>query len=248
MSRVLVVGSYPPVPGAGSAATVAAVRRALADGDQVEVVSPRPSAAHRTARIKGGLAGWVIAREGRRARASALVLCVEPGMPIPSPKNPRRRRHQAFLLACGFRAFERVTLVIAGDTTDATAIGVLCRFAHEVVVADQGSRLAVVQDLGLPDGVVRVDGRFWEGRSPTPSPYGTVGEDVPPQVAIRRQAAQLRRAGEPTPNVTPYGPPDWAWYEQPRRVVGLVGRRLLGRHADPVRAALQRAYRKVRPV
>lgn len=49
MSRVVVAGPYPTMPGPESAATFALVRRLVAAGDDVTVVSPLPSAAHHTA-------------------------------------------------------------------------------------------------------------------------------------------------------------------------------------------------------
>ncbi len=44
--RVVVYGEYPPFPTPGAAATLASVRSLLAAGREIEVVSPRPSAAH----------------------------------------------------------------------------------------------------------------------------------------------------------------------------------------------------------
>jgi hypothetical protein len=63
-TRVVVYGEYPPFPTPGAVATLATVRTLLAEGRDIEVVSPRPSAAHHHAEIgnpKGGarLAGLV---------------------------------------------------------------------------------------------------------------------------------------------------------------------------------------------
>jgi len=46
MSRVVVAGPYPTMPGPESAATFSLVRRLVAAGDDVTVISPVPSAAH----------------------------------------------------------------------------------------------------------------------------------------------------------------------------------------------------------
>lgn len=46
MSRVVVAGPYPTMPGPEAAATFALVRRLVAAGDDVTVISPQPSAAH----------------------------------------------------------------------------------------------------------------------------------------------------------------------------------------------------------
>ena len=51
MSRVVVAGPYPTMPGPESAATFALVRSLVAAGDDVTVVSPQPSAAHHHAAL-----------------------------------------------------------------------------------------------------------------------------------------------------------------------------------------------------
>lgn len=49
---VVVFGPYPPAPGADSAATLGEVRRLLATGADVRVISPVPSAAHDSADLR----------------------------------------------------------------------------------------------------------------------------------------------------------------------------------------------------
>ena len=88
--RVVVAGSYPPVPGPAAASTLAAVERSWAEGHEVEVVSPRPSAAHRHAALSGYWAAWALVKLSRRA--DALVLCVEPGMPFGPATSARTAR------------------------------------------------------------------------------------------------------------------------------------------------------------
>jgi hypothetical protein len=93
--RCVVYGDYPPFPGAAAAETLSTVRTLLADGRDVEVVSPRPSAAHHHAdiirpagaaafarRIAGGpdvvacFDSTMLAAGGRRAVAARAVLAV----------------------------------------------------------------------------------------------------------------------------------------------------------------------------
>ena len=50
-SRVVVYGEYPPFPTPGAAATLETVRSLLADGRDITVVSPTPSAAHHHADV-----------------------------------------------------------------------------------------------------------------------------------------------------------------------------------------------------
>jgi hypothetical protein len=93
--RCVVYGDYPPFPGAAAAETLSTVRALLADGRDVEVVSPRPSAAHHHAdiirpagvaafarHIAGGpdvvacLDSTMLAAGGRRAHAARALLAV----------------------------------------------------------------------------------------------------------------------------------------------------------------------------
>lgn len=99
--KVLVVGSYPPVPGAAAEATFQAVKRLWAQGHEVEVASPRPSAAHYRAWPFLDLAKLV-----HLSGAERVVLCVEPGWPLPRnlPKLP------ALL-----RASRDMDLIVVGD-------------------------------------------------------------------------------------------------------------------------------------
>ncbi|MGH9104253.1 MAG: hypothetical protein ACRDZX_00130, partial [Acidimicrobiales bacterium] len=111
----LVVGSYPPVPGAPAAATVAAVRRAWSAGREVVVASPRPSAApHVLTRV-----GWPLAREvaalARRYGCRELVICAQPGWPLVPPRRPRLT---AWALALAMARFEHAELVVTGAPSD----------------------------------------------------------------------------------------------------------------------------------
>jgi hypothetical protein len=82
----LVVGSFPPAPGPAAAATVAAVRRAWADGQEVVVVSPRPSAALLVMPVAGVGVGPALSKWRRPSGATGsgagcddVVVCMEPG-------------------------------------------------------------------------------------------------------------------------------------------------------------------------
>jgi hypothetical protein len=46
--------------------------------------------------------------------------------------------------------------------------------------------------------------------------------------------------------VTALGPPDWTLREQPRRLVSMIARRLLGSRTDSVRAQVVRLLRAAR--
>jgi hypothetical protein len=103
--KVLVAGSYPPVPGAATAATLAAVHAAWAAGDDVTVISPRPSAADGYAHLAGWRAVAALARLSRGHHR--LVLVAEPGVPF----GPDAGVASAAALARTVRRrFDRLTL------------------------------------------------------------------------------------------------------------------------------------------
>jgi hypothetical protein len=75
--RVVVYGEYPPFPTPGAAATLATVRSLLADGREIEVVSPTPSAAHHHADV-GNPRG--AAKLARLVGGAELVARLDPGI------------------------------------------------------------------------------------------------------------------------------------------------------------------------
>ena len=123
----LVVGSYPPAGGPAAAATVAAVRRAWADGREVVVVSPRPGAAPLVMPVAGAAVGRAISRlrpgPGSSARRwAAITLCLEPGWPFgrgrrPDPGPPLRPadlKRTARALAAALSRFDQAELAVTG--------------------------------------------------------------------------------------------------------------------------------------
>jgi hypothetical protein len=159
VTLVLVVGSYPPIPVPGVAATLDAVRSVWEHGDEVHVVSPRPSAAHYASPIVGWLAGRRLRRLRQVTGATELVFCVEPGVPFdPLPEvRPRgerqgwgpaawlrsgpvghaRARLAARLLARSMRGFQHTTLVLTADAAGPPAAIATLRRAADTVVEDR---------------------------------------------------------------------------------------------------------------
>ena len=89
--RVLVVGSYPPPAHGEAHRTVATVHRLGAQGDDVEVLSRRGSAAQLRGPIAGPVGALLAWWRGRRY--DAVVVQVESGAPLrrlPRPPGPRR--------------------------------------------------------------------------------------------------------------------------------------------------------------
>ncbi len=114
--RTLVVGSYPPIPGAPAAATVAAVRRAWDAGTEVVVASPRPSAAPFVVPLAGPAFGRELAKLRVAHSCDELVLCLEPGWPFARSSrvwsSPARTARS---LAHALSGFERAEIVVTGD-------------------------------------------------------------------------------------------------------------------------------------
>lgn len=139
MTVVLVAGSYPPIPRPAAAATVESVRRAWAEGYDVIVLSPRPSAAHFAAPITGPLAGRRLDNVRRHSGATRLVLCVEAGLPFEDPAPAWRTALTARSMTRTMGRFDHVTLVIADPTLAAARSTALLRAAAHDVVDDPRS-------------------------------------------------------------------------------------------------------------
>jgi hypothetical protein len=146
-ARTLIVGSYPPVRTPGTAATLAAVRRAMAAGADPIVASPRSSAAHYSVAVSGVWAGRRLDNLRRVTGARRLVLCAERDLPLAtsSAVPALLRLVQGRTLSevrRASRGFDHVTLVL-GDELDVPArfVAGLRAIADEVVdplVAGEG--------------------------------------------------------------------------------------------------------------
>jgi hypothetical protein len=220
VNKLLVVGSYPPVPGAAAAATVAAVCRGWDEGREVEVVSPRPSAAHRTARLRGIRAARELAQLRQHAEAHEVVLSMERGMTFTPGGNSVRHRVEASALARALAGYSRVTVLMTSDIdVSGEALAILWPRVDRVVTVSREERDRLTSRLRVPARLISVD-------------------------PDSRFAPALR--WEPEDAVTPYGPPDWERSEQPRRIASLTARKVLGRHTDAVRARLVHLARTAR--
>ena len=104
MRRVVVYGEYPPVAGPAADATLAAVRDRLAEGAEVEVVSPRPSAAHHHADLS---TAWGAALLARLAAGAELELTLDPA--VLADRGGRGTPAQA-LLALAVNGARRATV------------------------------------------------------------------------------------------------------------------------------------------
>jgi hypothetical protein len=142
----VIVGSYPPMPGRATAATLAAVRREWDAGWTVRVVSFRPGAADISVAVAGPLAGWRVEQVRRHYGGPPhLALVLQQGAPFYSRGYPEQLATTLGLLAA-FRRFERVTLVVGEDPgVLGPCFRALTRAVSEVVVAGEVPNLSPTQ-------------------------------------------------------------------------------------------------------
>ena len=202
--RVLVVGTVPP-PGGPAAARLGSAAAALAArGDAVEVLSPdERSAAHRHARLDGVRLAVQVARRARRF--DALVLAIEPGLPL-GPDDDRLTRAlslAALGLAC--RGFRHVTVRFAspipvpGGVGGRASEGLWAR-ADELVVESDDDRDQLLAVPGCRPERVRVEVPERAGSGAAPSDWSSLpaGEGsgelrARVQALVRVRAAQAAR-------------------------------------------------------
>lgn len=155
---VVVVGSYPPVPGPGTAATLAAVRRAWDESLDVRVVSFRTGAADLVVPVAGPMAGWRLEQVRRHYGGPArMVLVVQAGVPFIDPRYTRQVA-TAVGLAIALRRFERSTLVV-GEDPDLLPVcfGAIAGAVDEVVVGTERAAAALAARYGLRPEAVTVE-------------------------------------------------------------------------------------------
>lgn len=158
MSKVLVAGSYPPVPGRAASASFAEVGRHVARSDDVTVLSPRPSAAHRHGPMTGIGAAATLWLHRRFTGANCLVLCLEMGVPIHVGAGRLRTRLETMALSLSLRRFDRVTLLLGADVREMSAVlFALWRRPYEVVVASEEEREFARTALGISETHLRVE-------------------------------------------------------------------------------------------
>ena len=243
----LVAGSYPPVPGAPAAATVAAVRRAWAQGREVVVVSPRVSAAPEVAPLAGLAAAGALARLRREHGCAEVVVCMEPGLPFPpllsldgAGRAPARLRRLLRHLAAGWAtrrlagvlaSFESAEVVVTGDLAFPGRLLALLWPAVNLVTAGSEETARALRATGAP--FVRVA-----------DPFAGAGLAQPSAGVPAMAARPASPAGSAL--VTPHGPTELLLRQRARRLAGAVARRILGRRAPAVRSSLQRLARLAR--
>jgi hypothetical protein len=184
---VVVFGPYPPAPGAASAATLDDVRRLLADGADVLVISPVPSAAHDSADLRRPDGALRFAQAA--AGADRLVLRLE-GELLTS--NARRGELPARLaVAAALRSSRSSTVHLPAGVSPNGEWSQVLAAADKVVVEDAAAAEAVeaVEAAQRPAG----PGSTWE--LPSGATRAAVEAEISRRAADRRAE---RRASEET--------------------------------------------------
>jgi hypothetical protein len=200
--KVLVVGTVPP-PGGEAAERLAAVATALiASGDTVELLSPDArSAAHRSARLGGPLLAVELALRARRF--DALVLNLEPGLPLTATADRATRGITLAALGLALRAYGQVTIRLPSPIPLPGGVGgratqALWAAASRVVVENEDDRDRILLAPGIVAANVVVEAPPEPARGTTERGYGGLAIDdgalrATVQSLVRARAASDRR-------------------------------------------------------
>jgi hypothetical protein len=158
VGRVVVIGSYPPLPGPATAATLAAVRRAWETGADVRVVSYRTGAAEIAVPVLGPLAGRRLDQIRRLfANPPEVVLGLQRGVPFADPR-PSQQMATAAGLAAALRRFRRATLLVGEDPEVMPAcFRILASAVEKFVVATPDDATWLAKRYRLKPGMVVVE-------------------------------------------------------------------------------------------
>ncbi len=172
---VVVVGSYPPLPGPATEATLSAVRRAWDSGSTVGTVSYRTGAASERVAVAGPLAGWRLEQVRRHfGRPAQLVLTVQRGVPF-SDDRLWPQLATAAGLAVAIRRFRRATVIVADDPQIMrVCLKAVVYSARQCTVTTDADATSLVERYGLRREAVAVA----EAEPYPPLPRGVAPEDA----------------------------------------------------------------------
>ena len=203
MTRVVIYGEYPPAAGPAVEATLASVRAHLAGGADVEVVSPRPSAAHHFAdlsTVRG------VAQLRRLAAGAELELTLDPA--LLADRGARGAPAQALLaLVVSTARRSTVHLGALGGATGRGRVRLLLGRADAVTAASESDADAL-ERAGVPRSRLSVrpmatrvsePDRTRAGATPTGSDRAPWALSEQPEreeleAEVRRRAAEDRAA------------------------------------------------------
>ncbi len=176
--RAVVFGPYPPTPGPASAATLGEVRRLLAGGVDVRVVSPTPSAAHSDADLRHPVGAIRFAREA--VGAERLVLHLDGG--LLTSRAQRDQLPARLVVAAALRSAGHSTVHLPA------AVAVPAAWSRVLAAADE-----------VVEGASAGDDLAWERatEAATLEPEPRPAWELPPEPTREDVEAQIhRRAAE----------------------------------------------------
>ena len=174
MTKAIVYGPYPPMLGPTPEETVRTVRKLVATGADVEVISPLPSAAHRHVNLSRPDGALRFLRSV--AGADEVVLHLDP---VPFATASRKAQAGRVALGLALRRAGRVTVHLPALDAPLPAawVDAVLEGVDRVVAASEADRDALVA-AGAPAGVVEVrdaegDGTGAAGAAAAGSPAAT---------------------------------------------------------------------------
>ena len=185
--RAVVFGPYPPTPGPASGATLGEVRRLLAGGVDVRVVSPTPSAAHHDADLRRPVGTVRFAREAVGADRLVLHLDGE----LLTSRAHRNELPARLVVSAALRAAGHSTVHLPGAVAVPAAWSRVLAAADEVV---EGAGPGAASDAGS-----RAEDLAWEraAEAATLEPESRPAWELPPEPTREEVEAQIsRRAAE----------------------------------------------------
>lgn len=192
MARWLILGPYPPERGAGARAAAAFAAQRLAAGDDVVVISPRPTAAHEHAPLEGPAGIRHAWARARAVGADGLWVRIEHGILLRRGVSRPVALRDRVLLRLLMRRVGHVVLDV-GDTglmPGGRAGAIVTGGASRLVVHDDGA-LANLLANGVPREQIDLEPLDPEPtaeapRRPAASPAATARRGpVPPPDALR---------------------------------------------------------------
>jgi glycosyltransferase involved in cell wall biosynthesis len=161
--RILMVTPYPPIRDGIAAYAVQTVARLRAEGDDVEVLSPWPSAAHHHLDLRGPRGPLALAK--RVGAYDKVIVQFHPDVFFRLPPTAKERLTVSAALTAAFRAAKDVEVVVhevdyrvgAGHGPVAVATRAMWQSVDRVVVHTADERSSFAAAFGVPEDRISVE-------------------------------------------------------------------------------------------
>lgn len=181
--RILMVTPYPPVRDGIASYAVQSVQRLRAEGHDVEVLSPYPSAAHHHLRLRGARGALALARMVRNY--DRVIVQFHPDMFFSVPHTPSQRARAAAALTIAWRRARNLEVRVhecdytwgRGPGLAPLAVRAMWHAVPHLVVHTEAERERFSTAFGVPPRRIRVAAH---------------GADLTPRTAVSRSEARAR--------------------------------------------------------